>query len=531
MRLLTYLANHDRAKLITFDDDDYPPYAILSHTWNHGQEITFKQLSEAGILDKSGYRKIRFCMRQAANDGIDYCWIDTCFIDKSTSEELSTAINSMYRWYKRAKKCYVFLADVLLDNARSDSELDLQAHRELWILKFRQSRWFTRGWTLQELLAPAEVEFYSASEQFLGTRESLRQEISAITGIPVGALRGQSLSDFSVEERMRWASTRVTTLKEDKMYCLFGIFDVYLPLIYGEGDNAKLRLMDEIDKNAARHHKASNIKQIESKAEVKITPSRKRKRSDTIPHKPKRPKNPRSTTIAIPDELPPSFRLAQRNRLTSQQVTNLIHDPSLGQADLQGQHQTRRIKAFDDPVFCYGDGMIPSVIYADACIKAKASPNALWTSLKGLVDHATPGILAGYKMYQPHPDLGLADSSTIVHTGSPEDQIEGLIIFGFHPSQSLNLIMYQCDYEEDVRAPVTVRLDIGKVRVQANLRVWSPEQQNLLVPYKTPWNVADIVKTDFYARNYLLVADEEAELEALLDTDDKNHWNRKSGDL
>lgn len=129
----------------------------------------------------------------------------------------------------------------------SDEVDSAEAYRILWEYTFRRSRWFTRGWTLQELLAPASVEFFSKEGKRLGSRISLEQEIYEITGIPVDALRGLKLDEFSVEERMSWAARRTTTKKEDKVYCMLGIFGVYLPLIYGETEeNATRRLGMEI---------------------------------------------------------------------------------------------------------------------------------------------------------------------------------------------------------------------------------------------------------------------------------------------
>jgi hypothetical protein len=195
--------------------------------------------------EKAGYDKIRFCVGKAAENGLQYSWVDTCCIDKSTSDELSAAINSMFRWYQRASKCYVYLSDVRVP----DEVVDVQAFRITWEDAFRRSRWFTRGWTLQELLAPATVEFFCKEGKRLGSRISLEQEIYEITEIPVEALRGQRLSDFSIEERMRWVGKRETTIKEDKSYCLLGIFGVFMPLIYGEGEAyASLRLREEVQK-------------------------------------------------------------------------------------------------------------------------------------------------------------------------------------------------------------------------------------------------------------------------------------------
>ncbi|KAH8813211.1 kinesin light chain 1, partial [Xylogone sp. PMI_703] len=243
-RLLKRLPNGD-LELVLFNDDNPPPYAILSHTWTEGQEVTYNELVSGTGKDKTGYDKIRFCVDRAAEDGLQYSWVDTCCIDKSTNHELNTAINSMFRWYQRASKCYVYLSDILV----SAKVTDAQAFRITWVEAFRRSRWFTRGWTLQELLAPPTVEFFSKNGKLLGNKILLEQEINQITRIPIEVLRGQSLSTFSIEERMSWAAERTTTLKEDKIYCLLGIFGVFLPLIYGEGEEyATGRLRDEIQK-------------------------------------------------------------------------------------------------------------------------------------------------------------------------------------------------------------------------------------------------------------------------------------------
>lgn len=222
-----------------------PPYAILSHTWgSDGEEVTFNDILQGTGQTKSGYRKLLFCGKQAAKDGLDYFWVDTCTIDKSSSAELSEAINSMFRWYRDAARCYVYLVDVST-SASNASDMVTQP----WESAFRKSRWFTRGWTLQELLAPTSVGFFSREEELLGTRRSLERAICDVTGIPAKALRGTSLSDFSISERMMWAEKRKTTREEDMAYSLLGIFNVYMPLIYGEGgENARRRLREEIDK-------------------------------------------------------------------------------------------------------------------------------------------------------------------------------------------------------------------------------------------------------------------------------------------
>ncbi|KAF1941895.1 HET-domain-containing protein [Clathrospora elynae] len=264
MRLLKRLSSGD-FELVSFNDENPPPYAILSHTWTEGQEVTYKELVAGTGKDKIGYDKIRFCGVRAAADSLEYFWVDTCCIDKSTSHELSTAINSMFRWYQRASKCYVYLSDVVVPEEVGDAE----AFRVTWTEAFQRSRWFTRGWTLQELLAPPCVEFFSKNGKRLGSRISLEQEIHQITKIATEALRGRSLAKFSVEERMSWAATRTTTLKEDTVYCLLGIYGVFLPLIYGEGEiYATLRLREEI----GRRQEGQGIERLHDLSVLPVLP-------------------------------------------------------------------------------------------------------------------------------------------------------------------------------------------------------------------------------------------------------------------
>lgn len=232
-------------------DTDHPPaYAILSHCWLDDQEVTYEELESGAGTGKTGYDKLRFCCDRAAADGLEYSWIDTCCIDKSKSNELSTAINSMYKWYQRASRCYVYLHDVSVPEADINSPIP----KGSWKDAFRKSRWFTRGWTLQELIAPATVDFFSREQKHLGTKVSLEQEIYAVTSIPVEVLRGERpTASFTVKERMSWANGRTTTFKEDKVYCLLGLFGVFLPLIYGEGEEyATQRLKEEIQRRQER---------------------------------------------------------------------------------------------------------------------------------------------------------------------------------------------------------------------------------------------------------------------------------------
>jgi hypothetical protein len=225
---------------------DIPQYAILSHTWGpDAEEVTFRDFKKGTGDQKDGYQKIRFCAEQARSDGLRHFWVDTCCIDKSNLTELSEAINSMFHWYRQAARCYVYLSDVSIAGREQNSE-QLRAQ---WELSFRTSKWFTRGWTLQELLAPASVEFFTREGQRIGDKNSLEQEIHEITGIALSALRGCDLSRFDIDERFKWAKTRTTTREEDWAYCLLGIFGVHMPLIYGERKaHAVRRLRWEINK-------------------------------------------------------------------------------------------------------------------------------------------------------------------------------------------------------------------------------------------------------------------------------------------
>jgi heterokaryon incompatibility protein (HET) len=248
MRLLERNSAGEFSLTKYFVSDDIPRYAILSHTWGSDtEEVSFKDMMDGNGTSKPGYDKIRFCGEQARCDSLQYFWIDTCCIDKSNSTELQEAINSMFRWYRDAAKCYVYVADVL--RPALDADHDGKPSLLPWESSFQKSRWFSRGWTLQELVAPAVVEFFSKEGEYLGNKRSLERHIHEVTGIPVKALQGSPLSDFSVPERMLWAENRDTTRKEDKAYSLLGIFDVHMPLIYGEGrEKAFKRLRDEIHK-------------------------------------------------------------------------------------------------------------------------------------------------------------------------------------------------------------------------------------------------------------------------------------------
>lgn len=251
MRLLQHHPEQPGVFTLTEDfvDEKIPRYVILSHTWGPDhEEVTFKELvdGDAKARDKVGYKKLKFCADAAKRDGLKHFWVDTCCIDKTNAVELSHAINSMFRWYQKSERCYVYLSK-FSGNAEDP--------------KFREHRWFTRGWTLQELIAPKSVEFFNSDDMRIGDRISLERQIHSITGIATRALQGAILFDFDVEERFKWADTRQTTREEDWAYCLLGIFGVNMPLIYGEGRaNAVRRLKREISHAASydntTHHKA-----------------------------------------------------------------------------------------------------------------------------------------------------------------------------------------------------------------------------------------------------------------------------------
>ncbi|KAI5926377.1 heterokaryon incompatibility protein-domain-containing protein [Camillea tinctor] len=224
---------------------DLPPYAILSHTWGP-EEISFAEFSDPGrpylAHDGAGLRKIRLTCQKARAAGLDWAWIDTCCIDKSSSAELSEAINSMFKWYRGARVCFAILG---------------------------KCRWFSRGWTLQELIAPRHVKFYidelakkgchknkNVDRRWIsiGSKKDLVGALSIVTRIdsPI-LLSEQSLDSISVAGRMSWAAGRQTSREEDIAYCLMGIFGVNMPMLYGEGSKAFQRLQEEIMRESDDH--------------------------------------------------------------------------------------------------------------------------------------------------------------------------------------------------------------------------------------------------------------------------------------
>ncbi|EQB59054.1 HET domain-containing protein [Colletotrichum gloeosporioides Cg-14] len=214
---------------------DVPPYAILSHTWEN-DEVSLQDLSTTAGRSKKGFKKIEACCAQARRDGCDWAWLDTCCIDKTSSAELSEAINSMFRWYRQARICYVYLSDL---PSQYPGDVDRR--------QFHNVKWFTRGWTLQELIAPRAIEFYDQNWEEVGTKVSLLDLLHDKTGIRRDILDGTTTHTvIPTGERMSWASNRKTTRQEDLAYCLLGIFGIHMPLLYGEGSQAFIRLQQEI---------------------------------------------------------------------------------------------------------------------------------------------------------------------------------------------------------------------------------------------------------------------------------------------
>ncbi len=243
-----------------FFDDCLPDYAILSHRWgNQEEEVSFKQFRKNPLPpDLPGLIKIQNFCRLAAKRGFPWAWIDTCCIDKRSSAELSQAINSMYKWYELSRECYVYLADV--EFSVSELSLKHQSEEAFWYTpggwsalrdRFSQSSWFKRGWTLQELIAPRKVVFYDTYWNEIGPLEQLYRDVAQVTRtgenwLAPGGIRSHRAS---IATRMSWASRRETSEEEDLAYCLLGLFDVNMPLIYGEGARkAFYRLQTEIMK-------------------------------------------------------------------------------------------------------------------------------------------------------------------------------------------------------------------------------------------------------------------------------------------
>lgn len=239
------LINVRTMELCEFFGAEIPGYAILSHTWNDG-EVTYQHWQDLRVASqRAGFSKIKGACLKAQSYDIEWLWVDTNCIDKTSSAELMEAINSMFRWYAKAEICFAYLSDVATAEL---STADL-------LSKFGSSRWFTRGWTLQELLAPHNLIFYAADWSQIGSKDSsLADEIYNITGIDQDFLTGEeSIVKASIAKKMSWVAKRRTTREEDIAYCMLGLFDINMPLLYGEGMKAFTRLQEEIIKVSNDH--------------------------------------------------------------------------------------------------------------------------------------------------------------------------------------------------------------------------------------------------------------------------------------
>ncbi|KAH8660372.1 heterokaryon incompatibility protein-domain-containing protein [Xylariales sp. PMI_506] len=219
--------------LVNFTDPVPVQYAILSHTWEQ-DEVTFQDIGDLELArTRCGFAKIAAACRETLSNGLHYLWVDTCCIDKTSSAELTEAINSMFAWYQGAKICFAYLSDLPPCTYSQDA--------------FAQCRWFSRGWTLQELIAPRDLRFYGSQWDYIGDKSELRDWLFDLTKIEYSVLRGWTpLHEVSIARRMSWAARRETTRVEDMAYCLLGIFDVNMPMLYGEGQKAFFRLQEEL---------------------------------------------------------------------------------------------------------------------------------------------------------------------------------------------------------------------------------------------------------------------------------------------
>ncbi|KAI6042838.1 heterokaryon incompatibility protein-domain-containing protein [Pisolithus marmoratus] len=231
--------------VLTEHDDTVTDYAILSHRWV-ADEVGYTEIVELAKMDgrdeirgRAGYQKILKSCEQAKNDGLKWLWVDTCCIDKRSSSELSEALNSMFRWYENSKRCYAYLHDVDVFPTSPDTERF--AGSQGW------PEWFSRGWTLQELIAPRDLQFFNTDWQSIGDKRNLASMLEIITRIPSQVLQDGLVSyGPSIAQVMSWAAERRTTRIEDRAYSLMGLLDVNMPTLYGEGKKAFLRLQLEV---------------------------------------------------------------------------------------------------------------------------------------------------------------------------------------------------------------------------------------------------------------------------------------------
>ncbi|KAK4494956.1 hypothetical protein PRZ48_014312 [Zasmidium cellare] len=243
MRLL----NKKTFEIEFFLDDEVPPYIILSHRWS-GAETSMHEFAKQRHLSREhwspGTAKVLTFCEHIRDYEEQYVWVDTCCIDKSSSAELQEAINSMFKWYQAAEECVVYMHDVQSFTGELEDE-----HYELEA-QLKRSQWFTRGWTLQELLAPRKIMFVDCKWKRMGSREDFQDVLHEITRIKPGYYGNLAkIHSAPVAERMSWLSLRKTSRVEDMAYCMLGVFDVNMTMLYGEGPKAFIRLQKEIIQN------------------------------------------------------------------------------------------------------------------------------------------------------------------------------------------------------------------------------------------------------------------------------------------
>ena len=239
-----------RTKVLEFRDDETTTYAILSHRWIDHTEVDYGEMVNLAKMDKAerdeirgrlGYRKICDTCEQARKHQYEWVWIDTCCIDKRSSAELSEAINSMYRWYENSRVCYVYLHDV------SDFDFPIASDESRYPKSNGWPEWFSRGWTLQEMIAPKDVWFFNKNWQLIGDKRTRSRTLSKITRVPGHILeKGLSGNRPCVAQVISWAAYRMTKRVEDRAYSLMGLLDVNMPMLYGEGKKAFHRLQLEL---------------------------------------------------------------------------------------------------------------------------------------------------------------------------------------------------------------------------------------------------------------------------------------------
>ncbi|KIM51441.1 hypothetical protein SCLCIDRAFT_143259, partial [Scleroderma citrinum Foug A] len=238
-----------QTKVLEFADEEATSYAILSHRWTR-QEVNHEEIVDLAKMERNeqnevcqrlGYQKILASCEQAKKDGFKWLWVDTCCIDKRSSAELSEAINSMYRWYENSAVCYAYLQDVRSSFPRLENK-KIYPNSKGW------PEWFSRGWTLQEMIASRNVQFFNEGWESIGNKKMLAHALSRITGVPPHILAdGLSASNRPcVAQIISWAADRTTSRVEDRAYSLLGLLDINMPMIYGEGKKAFHRLQLEI---------------------------------------------------------------------------------------------------------------------------------------------------------------------------------------------------------------------------------------------------------------------------------------------